>query len=92
MSVLEALGSGVPVVATDVGEVRRVVLQGQSGLVVRERTPAALATAIIAALDQRAAYAGAPCAAAAAPYTPARVLEPVYENYRLLAAAREARR
>jgi glycosyltransferase involved in cell wall biosynthesis len=90
MSVLEALGSGVPVVATDVGEVRRVVRPGRSGTVVAARTPEAIAEALESSLDERDRLAGAVCLEAAAPYTPARVLEPVYENYRRL--AREGRR
>ncbi len=91
MSVLEALGSGVPVVATDVGEVRRVVLQGRTGRIVPERTPEALAAALSTALNERLDYAGRPCLDAAAPYTPARVLAPIYENYRRLAARASSR-
>lgn len=86
MSVLEALGSGVPVVTTDVGEVRRVVRDGVSGTVVAVRTPQALAGAITDVLGRRAAMAGPPCQQAAAPFAPARVLEPVYANYRRIVA------
>jgi glycosyltransferase involved in cell wall biosynthesis len=86
MSVLEALGSGVPVVTTDVGEVRRVVLPGKSGTVVPIRTPEALASALSTTLAARRNYAGQPCLDAAAPFSPARVLEPIYENYRRIAA------
>lgn len=90
MSVLEALGSGVPVVTTDVGEVRRVVLPGRNGMVIAERTPEGLAAAMSATLDARSQLGGSPCTAAASRYTPTQVLEPVYENYRRLAT--ESRR
>lgn len=85
MCVLEALGSGVPVVSTDVGEVRRVVQSGKNGVVVNERSASALAEAIDGALRDRARFAGAPCLESVAPFSPARVLEPVYENYRRIA-------
>lgn len=45
-SVLEALACGLPVVTTDVGEVRRVVRDGFSGLVCRDRSPEAIARAL----------------------------------------------
>ncbi len=86
MSVLEALGCGVPVVATDVGEVRRVVLPGRSGAIAPARAPDVLAVTIATTLGERLRMAGQPCLEAVAPYTPARVLEPVYANYRRIAA------
>lgn len=45
-AVLEALASGVPVVATDVGDTARLVLHEQTGLLVPPDDPAALADAI----------------------------------------------
>jgi glycosyltransferase involved in cell wall biosynthesis len=86
MCVLEALGSGLPVVTTDVGEVRKVVQPGRNGIVVDQRTPAAIAGAmhdVITVLDR---FRGAPCTSAAIAYVPDNVLAPVYENYRLLSS------
>jgi len=58
-TVMEAMASGVPVVATDVGGVRELVETGASGYVVPAGEPAALAEAMVAMMDlepdQRAA-------------------------------------
>lgn len=43
---LEALASGRPLIGTDVGGIPEVVHDGENGLLVREKDPAALATAI----------------------------------------------
>ena len=46
LSVLEAMGASLPVVATDVGDVGRLVADGESGYVVPTRSPEALASAL----------------------------------------------
>jgi glycosyltransferase involved in cell wall biosynthesis len=46
LSVLEAMASGLPVVATDVGEVSRVVTDGCHGVVAPPRAPDQLAEAL----------------------------------------------
>ena len=46
LSVLEAMAAGLPVVASDVGEVRRIVAEGETGFVVPAQSPAALAQAL----------------------------------------------
>lgn len=83
MALLEGLGSGLPVVTTDVGEVRRVVTE-QSGAVVVQHEPEPFCDALVSVLDGLPRLAGAPCVSAIQPYRPATVLEPVYENYRRL--------
>jgi glycosyltransferase involved in cell wall biosynthesis len=90
MCVLEALGSGVPVATTGVGEVHRVVKPGINGAIASERSAAALAEAIVTCYKHRAQYAGEACTAAVAEYVPERVLAPLYDNYRRLAGMRRA--
>lgn len=46
LSVLEAMAAGLPVVATDVGDVSRAVADGETGAVVPTRAPEALADAL----------------------------------------------
>jgi glycosyltransferase involved in cell wall biosynthesis len=46
LSVLEAMAAGLPVVATDVGDVGRIVVHGETGLVVPPQSPEQLAAAL----------------------------------------------
>ena len=50
---LEAMGLGRPVVATDIGGNRELVRHGDTGLLVPPRDPAALAAAVLTLLDDR---------------------------------------
>jgi glycosyltransferase involved in cell wall biosynthesis len=52
--VIEAMAAGVPVVATDVGGVRDAVRDGETGLLVPSRDPAALAAALGRVVDDAA--------------------------------------
>lgn len=54
LSVLEAMAAGLPVVATDVGDVSRVVEHGVNGLIVPPHNPAALAAALVDLLGDAA--------------------------------------
>ncbi len=88
IAVLEALGCGLPVVSTDVGEVRRVVSDGVNGKVIEDRSAQHLGQALIQAWQQRDAFAGEPCVSSALRFTPQAVLAALYDNYRALAAGR----
>ncbi len=88
IAVLEALGCGLPVVSTDVGEVRRVVSNGENGQVIDERSPQRLGQALIHAWQRRDVLRGEPCVSSALRFTPQVVLAALYDNYRSLAARR----
>lgn len=83
--VLEAMGTGLPVAAMDVGEVSRVVQPGKNGELVAAQDTASLAHAIRTCRENIRHYRGRPCLEAVEPYTPRHVLQPIYENYRRLA-------
>lgn len=70
LTLLEAMAAGLPVVATDVGGNREVVLPGETGTLVPATDPAALAAAILATLSDpiRAAAMGAAGRARAAQF------------------------
>jgi glycosyltransferase involved in cell wall biosynthesis len=85
MCVLEALGCGIPVVTTRVGEVGRVVRLGENGEILSEATPENLKQSLQSCLDRAASYRGDACCAAVSDFVPDKVLQPVYEQYRRLA-------
>lgn len=85
ISVLEALGSGLPVVATDVGEISRVVRPGVNGELVTIHEPDQFADAMAKGLNNAELYRGRASYDAVLDYTPQKVLIPFYDNYRNLA-------
>jgi glycosyltransferase involved in cell wall biosynthesis len=85
--VVEALASGLPVVATDVGEVRRTVADRINGRIADDHAPQTLADALTWTLAQPRDSLSAAAVSAAAPYTAERVLAPLYATYRELVAA-----
>ena len=52
-ALIEAQAAGVPVVAFDVGGVAETMIPGETGLLVKEHTPGALAAAVLGALADR---------------------------------------
>lgn len=84
MCVLESLGCGVPVVTTDVGEVRRVVKNKFSGEVVESFDPEDIARAVKKVLDNPQVYTPGNCTKSVEDYTPQKVLVPVYDKIREL--------
>lgn len=87
MALLEALGAGLPVVTTPVGEVRRVVVNGVNGEITQYRTLESFAHSLDQVRRNLAQYAVAHCTRSIEAFIPAKVLAPVYENYRLLGSA-----
>jgi glycosyltransferase involved in cell wall biosynthesis len=82
IAVLEALATGLPVVSTDVGELRRVIRDGINGRLCPCGAPEALAAAINDALDGVGTMRGEPCERSVLPYHPERVLSQLYANHR----------
>lgn len=88
IALLEALATGLPAVASDVGEVARVVHDGRNGrlLGADARSPEAVAAAVAEVLRAPQHFAGPSCVNSVAAFSPERVLAPIYANYRRLAA------
>jgi len=84
--VLEALGSGLPVVSTLVGEVRRSVTNRSNGWLSEQRTPESLADGLRWVLDQPREDIARAAREAAKPFVASVVLRRLYESYRELAA------
>jgi glycosyltransferase involved in cell wall biosynthesis len=89
MCVLEALGCGLPVVTTRVGEVERVVRPGINGEVLAEATAQSVADSLQSCLAR--AYRVEACVAAVTEFVPKKVLQPVFEQHRRLARHPAAR-
>ncbi len=87
--VVEALASGVPVVAPVVGEVARTVAHQKNGWLLGERTAAEVARGLAWVLDQPRAAIAEEAMQAARPYPAQAVLAGLYETYRSLAAGKE---
>ena len=50
-SLLEAMASGLAIIATDVGETRNIIINGENGVLVPPKDPSSLATAILSILS-----------------------------------------
>jgi glycosyltransferase involved in cell wall biosynthesis len=84
MCMLEALGCGLPVITTNVGEVNRVVKNGFSGEVVESFSPKIIAQSVEKVLSNPDIYSKKNCIKAILDYTPQKVLKPVYGTLRNL--------
>ena len=78
-SVLEALGCGLPIVSTDVGEVKRVVKNSYSGEVVKSFEPKNIADGLKKVLHNPLTYKMEQCIQCIDDFKPEKVLRPVYE-------------
>ncbi|SFN76181.1 Glycosyltransferase involved in cell wall bisynthesis [Nitrosospira briensis] len=92
MAILEALGCGLPVAATDVGEVRKTVFPGVNGALAEDHSVEGFAACLEDVLDHRGNYRGEPAVRSVRAFHPAEILKPVYDNYRELAVRRSARK
>jgi len=85
MALLEALGSGLPVACTDVGEVRRVVVPGINGAISDTQDLPGFSACLKEVVCNSQRLRGAPAVSAIQPFQPKAVLTPVYDNYRRMA-------
>lgn len=86
MAVLEALGCGLPVATTAVGEVRRVVFPGVNGDIAEGHDIGSFAKCLDTVVRNAGAFRGAKSVSAIEAFQPQSVLAPVYQNYRELGA------
>ena len=82
MCVLEALGCGIPVVTTDVGEVKKVVKPGVNGQIAKGFAPDDFSEALYDCVNNIQSYKGKPCLDSVKEYTPKKVLSMIYDAYR----------
>ena len=87
--VVESLASGLPVVTTDVGDVRRTVTGGVNGWIAPLGDADALVEGLRWVFDQPREQIAQAAALAVEPYTARRILEPLYATYRRLATGRD---
>lgn len=88
ISVLEALRCGLPVISTDVGAIRRVVVSDLTGEVVDSMAVADYASALIQMVGRLSSYSDTDCVQMVEPYSPANVFARVFDRYRTLLAER----
>lgn len=81
MSVLEALASGLPVVSTNVGEVKLVVRDGVSGLLVQTSSADSIARAVLEVLNNKEKFNINNCVDSIKEYTVDRVLNRIYKMH-----------
>lgn len=82
ISVLEGMGTGLPVVSTKVGEVPRVVHSGLNGEVVEGNDAGLLANAVINVLGRPMSAQREASLNLVSDFVPSKVLAPLYDYYR----------
>lgn len=83
-SILESLASGIPVVTTDVGECRRVVIDDFSGYVSKQYDAKKLADLALRILGNPDKFSASNCVKAVSEYTAENILKDVYNVFREL--------
>jgi glycosyltransferase involved in cell wall biosynthesis len=84
LAVLEAMLAGLPVVASNVSSLPELVLDGETGLLVRPDDPSALALGVARALEERDRLGAAGLARAHAEFSVAKMADRTAELYRSL--------
>lgn len=84
--VIEALGCGIPVASTDVGEVRLILMPGINGSIAEDHTADSLSRSVEECIKNLNIYSGNPCISAVEKYSAGVVLHDLYNCYRRLAS------
>ena len=92
IALLEALACGLPAACTDVGEIRRVLREGENGALCTKHSASAMAESVITAASRLETMRGGPCLRAVRDYGPEPVLGIIYENHHRQAHARSLAR
>ena len=92
IALLEALACGLPAACTDVGEIRRVLREGENGALCATHSASAMAESVIAAAARLERMRGGPCIRAVKDYGPESVLGIIYDNHSRQAHARSLAR
>jgi glycosyltransferase involved in cell wall biosynthesis len=87
IALLEALACGLPATCTDVGEICRVLHDGENGTLCMTQSASDMAKAAIEAVAQLESMRGDPCTRAVRRYGPESVLAVIYEHHRRQAHA-----
>jgi glycosyltransferase involved in cell wall biosynthesis len=82
--ILESLICGLPVVSTDVGEVKNIVKNGYSGEVVSSTKPIDIANSVVKVLENSSVYSAENCIHCVEGNVPRVVLEPLYREIKTL--------
>jgi glycosyltransferase involved in cell wall biosynthesis len=80
LCVLEALACGLPVVATDVGELKSVIESGKSGELIGPYSPQDMASMVARVSAHPETYSIEHCESAAASFTPRSVFATMYQD------------
>jgi len=81
IAVLESLACGRPIVSTCVGEVPRLISNGENGFLAKPGDVSSLSSAIINMIKEGGKCTGKPCLDVAIKYRSYNVLQNVYRNY-----------
>ncbi|MCK5707923.1 MAG: glycosyltransferase [Candidatus Aureabacteria bacterium] len=82
--VLEALGCGLPVVSTDVGEVKKVIKNRFSGEITVSLDPISILKSLETVIKNSDIYTCINCLESVSPYTPEKVLKTLFHKIREL--------
>jgi len=80
-SVLESLASGLPVVSTNVGEVKRVIKDGYSGFISPIREPKIIGNLVLKLLNNKTKFNTGNCLNSIKDYTSGKILKKIYKIY-----------